>query len=44
MEYVANIVATALAYDIPSILTNNIADFDRFSGLIEIIPLESYRR
>ncbi len=37
----ANIVATALAYDIPSILTGNVADFDRFSNLIEIIPLET---
>ncbi len=35
----ANIVATALAYGIPCILTNNKADFDRFSSLIEIVPL-----
>ncbi len=39
----ANIVATALAYGIPCILTNNVADFDRFSRFVEIIPLENYR-
>lgn len=40
----ANIVATALAYSIPSILTNNVADFDRFSRFVEIVPLENYRQ
>lgn len=40
----ANIVATALAYDIRCILTNNVDDFNRFSSLIEIIPLETYGR
>lgn len=38
----ANIVATALAYDIPCILTNNASDFNRFSNLIEIIPLDTF--
>jgi predicted nucleic acid-binding protein len=37
----ANIVATALAYGIPRILTNNTSDFDRFSSLIEIVPLNT---
>jgi hypothetical protein len=36
-------VATALAYGIPAILTDNVADFERFASLIEIIPLEAYR-
>jgi predicted nucleic acid-binding protein len=32
----ANIVATCLAYGIPSLLTHNAADFQRFSGLIRV--------
>ncbi len=36
----ANIVATMLAYGIPSLLTNNTDDFARFSGLITVMPLE----
>lgn len=32
----ANIVATMLAYDIPYLLTHNVKDFERFSGLIKI--------
>ena len=38
----ANIVATALAYDIPCIVTHNIIDFSRFSSHIDIIPLETF--
>ena len=33
----ANIVATMLACDIPQILTYNLDDFRRFSGMIEIL-------
>jgi predicted nucleic acid-binding protein len=36
----ANIVATMLAYGIPSLLTNNTDDFVRFSGMITILPLQ----
>ena len=32
----ANLAATCLAYGIPRLLTHNIADFQRFSSLIEI--------
>lgn len=32
----ANIVATMLAYDVPYLLTHNVKDFERFSGLIKI--------
>jgi len=32
----ANIVATMLAYGIPSVLTHNTADFKRFDTMIEI--------
>ena len=35
----ANIVATMLAYGIPSLLTNNTGDFARFAGHITIVPL-----
>ncbi len=35
----ANIVATMLAQGIPNLLTHNIADFNRFAGLIMVIPL-----
>jgi predicted nucleic acid-binding protein len=35
----ANIVATMLAYGIPKLLTNNVADFTRFSAQISVIPL-----
>ncbi len=35
----ANIVATMRAHGIPNLLTYNIADFQRFSGHITIIPL-----
>jgi hypothetical protein len=30
-----------LAYNIPSLLTNNTDDFARFSGIITIVPLET---
>lgn len=33
----ANIVATMLACDIPQLLTYNLDDFRRFSGMIEIL-------
>ncbi len=35
----ANIVATMLAHNIPCLLTNNTADFARYSQLITVIPL-----
>ena len=35
----ANITATMLVYGIDSILTHNIADFQRFSHLITVVPL-----
>lgn len=35
----ANIVATMLAHGIPNLLTNNVADFARFSTLITVVPL-----
>ncbi|MBI3301165.1 MAG: type II toxin-antitoxin system VapC family toxin [Deltaproteobacteria bacterium] len=37
----ANIVATMLAYGIPSLLTHNTDDFVRFSGHITVLPLET---
>ncbi|HYX17677.1 MAG TPA: PIN domain-containing protein [Nostoc sp.] len=36
----ANIVATMLVYSIPQLLTHNISDFARFSGLITVLPLQ----
>jgi predicted nucleic acid-binding protein len=35
----ANVVATMLVAGIPNLLTDNIADFKRFSHLIKVIPL-----
>jgi predicted nucleic acid-binding protein len=35
----ANITATMLVYGIESLLTHNIADFQRFSHLITVVPL-----
>ena len=35
----ANIVATMQAYGIVRLLTNNVSDFERFSDMIEILPL-----
>ncbi len=35
----ANIVATMLAFEIPTLLTHNISDFHRFTEIINIIPL-----
>jgi predicted nucleic acid-binding protein len=35
----ANIVATMLAHGIPNLLTHNVADFVRFTGLINVVPL-----
>lgn len=37
----ANIVATMLVYDIPTLLTHNTDDFIRFSSHITIVPLEA---
>lgn len=37
----ANIVATMLAYNIPTLLTHNTDDFARFSSLITVLPLET---
>lgn len=36
----ANIVATIQAYNIPILLTHNVADFKRFATLITLFPLE----
>lgn len=36
----ANIVATILVHGIQSILTHNVDDFKRYSGLIKVVPLE----
>lgn len=35
----ANIVATMLAHSIPKLLTHNVADFNRFTAQITILPL-----
>ena len=35
----ANITATMLIYGIDSLLTHNVADFQRFSQLITVVPL-----
>lgn len=35
----SNIVATMLAHAVPRLLTHNVADFNRFAGLITIEPL-----
>ncbi|MBW4471772.1 MAG: type II toxin-antitoxin system VapC family toxin [Stenomitos rutilans HA7619-LM2] len=37
--YDANIVATMQAYEIPSLLTHNTQDFNRFSNLVTLMPL-----
>ncbi|MFO0848491.1 MAG: PIN domain-containing protein [Gemmataceae bacterium] len=37
--YDANIVATMLAYEIPNLLTHNVADFTRFASSITVVPL-----
>ena len=37
----ANIVATMQVHGIRHLLTHNISDFDRFSGVIMVLPLES---
>ncbi|MBD2043665.1 type II toxin-antitoxin system VapC family toxin [Microcoleus sp. FACHB-672] len=37
----ANIVATMLVYGIRQLLTHNVADFNRFSKLIAVVPLVS---
>jgi hypothetical protein len=35
----ANIVATMLVHDIPTLLTHNTKDFNRYRDLIETMPL-----
>jgi predicted nucleic acid-binding protein len=35
----ANIVATMLVHGIPNLLTHNVADFIRFAGVINVVPL-----
>ena len=35
----ANIVATMLAFGIPALLTHNVADFQRFAEIIDVLPL-----
>jgi predicted nucleic acid-binding protein len=37
----ANIVATMRAYNIPTLLTYNTADFSRFAAYITVLPLET---
>ena len=37
----ANIVATMLVHNIPTLLTNNTDDFKRFSHLITVLPLDA---
>ncbi len=37
--YDANIVATMLTYGVTHLLTHNIADFARFAGIVQLIPL-----
>lgn len=37
--YDANIVATMQVYGITRLLTNNVADFNRFASLITVVPL-----
>jgi predicted nucleic acid-binding protein len=36
----ANIVATMLAHGVRRLLTDNVADFARFSSVIEVVPLD----
>ena len=36
----ANIVATMQVYEIHHLLTHNVSDFNRFSGIITILPLK----
>jgi predicted nucleic acid-binding protein len=36
----ANIVATMVAHDIGNLLTHNVKDFERYSTIIKILPLE----
>jgi predicted nucleic acid-binding protein len=36
----ANIVATMISYNIPTIVTENKKDFDRYSSLIEVLTIE----
>ena len=35
----ANIVATMLAWSLPALVTNNVADFNRYSHLIRVVPI-----
>ena len=37
----ANIVATMLVYGVPTLLTHNTADFARFAGVVEVLPLSA---
>ena len=37
----ANIVATMLVHGVPTLSTHNTADFARFSGVTEIVPLNA---
>ena len=37
----ANIVATMLVWSVPRLLTHNTRDFERYTHLIEIVPLVS---
>jgi predicted nucleic acid-binding protein len=35
----ANIVATMLVYQVSTVLTHNVEDFDRFAGVVTVLPL-----
>jgi predicted nucleic acid-binding protein len=37
----ANVVATMLCHGVKKPLTHNVADFDRYGGIIEVLPLQS---
>lgn len=39
----ANIVATMLTAGVQALLTHNVRDFERFSDLITVIPLDSFQ-
>ena len=37
----ANIIATMLVYGVPTLLTDNVADFARYENLVRVVPLKS---
>ncbi|MDP8925061.1 MAG: hypothetical protein M3O34_19615, partial [Chloroflexota bacterium] len=42
-DHDANIVATMQVHGIRRLLTHNVGDFGRYTGLIDIVPLEARR-